>query len=133
MTQAVTIDKSTALNELYSRITQIAEAMGGRVSRIKPSVSFPSAEGAAPRIEDVPALCVDMPDNFQVEFAPSYPLSLPSDLLVRAKRTHGRLRESDWHFNFAPDGWRRIHAPLSDDEIRECLTPEEGASLRESP
>jgi hypothetical protein len=124
MTQPVTSDKSTALNELYCRITQIAEAMGGRVFPIKSSLPFPSATVAAPRFEDVPALQVDMPNDFRVEFVPSYPLSFPSDLSMRAKRTHGGLRKNDWHFNFAQDGWRRTQAPLSDDEIRVCLTPE---------
>jgi hypothetical protein len=124
MTQPVASDKSRALNELYCRITQIAEAMGGRVFPIESSLSFPSATVADPRFEDVPALRVDMPDDFRVEFVPSYPLSFPSDLSMRAKRIHGGLRKSDWHFNFAPDGWRRTQAPLSDDEIRVCLTPE---------
>ena len=124
MTQLLTSDKTAALNELYRRITQIAESMGCHASAITSSPSVQRAMGAVPRIEDDPALRVDMPDDFQVEFAPSYPLSFPSDLSVRAKRTHRGLRKRDWHFNFGPDGWRRTQVPLSDDEIRGCLTPE---------
>lgn len=124
MAQPVTSDKVTSLNELYLRVTQVAEAMGGRVSPNTSSLSFPSATLAAPRVEDAPALRVEMPEDFKVEFAPSYPLSFPSNLSVRAKRTHGGRRINDWHFNLAPDGWRRTQVQLSDDEIRLCLRPE---------
>lgn len=123
MTQPLTSDKTTALDELYCRITRVAEAMGSHATIMRTSVSFPCTAVAAPSVEDDPALRVEMPDDFQVEFAPSYPLSFPSTLSVRAKRTHARLRKSDWHFNLGPDGWRRTQAPLSDDEIRMCLTP----------
>lgn len=73
MMQLVTSDKSTALNEFYRRITQIAEAMGGHASPIKSSLLFPIAMVAAPRSEEVPALRVNMPDDLEIEFSPSYP------------------------------------------------------------
>jgi hypothetical protein len=69
MIEQVGGNKSAALNDLYSRITRIAEAMGGAVSRSASSRSFPSAMVAVPRSEEVPALHVEMPDSFQVDFA----------------------------------------------------------------
>ncbi len=117
-------DKSAALDELYGRITQIAGAMGGTTSRSLSSLAFPSAMTASPRTEDVPSLCVKMPDKFQVDFAPSNPLSIGNALSVKAARTLGVSRKSDWIFSFGPKGWQRTNTPLSDDEIRACLTPE---------
>jgi len=115
-------DKLGRLEELYSRITRIAGAMGGTAFRTVLRLSFPAEKVAAPRSEGTPALVAKMPDNFGVVFAPTFPLSVMSALLVRARRTHAGLLESDWHCNFGPDGWRRTQAPLSDDEIRACLT-----------
>jgi len=120
----LTGDKSAALDELYRRITRFAEVMGGTASRTVLSVSVPVAMVSAPRSEDAPALVAEMPGNFRVDFAPSFPLSIGNALSVRAVRTHAGLRKNDWTLNFGPDGWRRTQAPLSDDEIRACLTPE---------
>jgi hypothetical protein len=117
-------NKSAALNELYSRIMQIAGAMGGTASQSSVSISMPSAMVVAPRGEHVPALYVEMPNGFRVEFTPSLPLNTPFVLSVQVRRTHHGLPKNGWMFNFCPDGWRRTLAPLSDDEIRECLTPD---------
>jgi hypothetical protein len=87
------------------------------------SLSFPSAIVAAPATETVPALHVEMPDFFRLEMAPPHPLSIGNALTVRVKRTHGSARKSDWNFSFGPKGWQRTQDPLSDDEIRQCLTP----------
>jgi hypothetical protein len=117
-------NKSAVLDELYYRIAQIAEAMDGTASPLVSRQSLPSQMVATPSSENVQALWVRLPDEFQVEFAPSHPLSIGNALSVRAVRTHAGLRKSDWTLNFGPDGWRRTQAPLSDDEIRACLTPE---------
>ncbi len=118
------LQKSAALDQLYGRITEIAGAMGGTAVRILEPVSFPNAMEDTPRRENAPALHMDMPDDFRVEFAPSFPLSIGNALSVRAVRTHGGGRKNDWTFTHSPDGWRRTQAPLSDDEIRACLKPE---------
>jgi hypothetical protein len=118
------LQKSAALDQLYGRITEIAGAMGGTAVRILEPLSFPNAMVDTPRRENAPALHVDLPDDFRVEFAPSFPLSIGSALSVSAVRTHAGGRKTDWAFNFGADGWRRTQVPLSDDEIRACLTPE---------
>ena len=46
-----------------------------------------------------------MPDSFQVEFAPSFPLSIWNALSVRAKRFHAGLPKTEWGFNLGPDGF----------------------------
>jgi hypothetical protein len=117
-------EKSTALDSLYSRIERIAYAMRGRMTRSIRERSIPSVMVAVPRSEGVPTLLAEMPDSFEVEFAPPYPLSIGNVLLLRAKRIHYRSPKTDWQFTFGPDGWRGTQAPLSDDEIRVCLTPE---------
>lgn len=124
MTQQTSGNKSVALYELYSRIMQIAEAMGGTASPHAVIRSVPGAMMAGPRGADVPALRVEMPDSFQVDFAPPYPLSTGSALSVQATSTHCGLRKTDCSFSFGPDGWRRTQAPLSDDEVRAFLAPE---------
>ena len=65
-----------------------------------------------------------MPDNFQVEFAPSQALGLGNALSVVAQRMHNGGRKNDWTFNFAQGAWRVRRCDLSDEEIRKCITPE---------
>lgn len=117
-------EKSAALKGFYRRIEKIADGMDGSVTRLTASRSIPSAMIASPRAEDVPTLLIEMPDSFRVEFSPPFPLSLGNALTVHAKRNHSGYRKTDWQFIFGPEGWRRSQAPLSDDEIRACLTPE---------
>lgn len=117
-------NKSADLYRLYSRVMQIAEVMGGSASPIAVGRSLPSAMVGFPRSEIVSALRVMMPDGFQVDFAPFYPLSIGTTLTVQAIRVDNGSRKTDWLIRLAPDAWKRGQAPLSDDEIRECLTPE---------
>ncbi len=117
-------NKSGALNNLYSRIAQIAVAMGGTATATTESRSFESATVATPRSEDVPALLVEMRDAFQVEFAPSRALSAHGVLSVKAKRTHSGSRKSDWDFILLQDEWRYGGKSISDDDLRKCLTAE---------
>jgi hypothetical protein len=124
MTLLTLNDKTSALDQLYGRITEIAGTMEGTAVRILEHVSFPNAMVDTPRRENAPALHVALPNDFRVEFAPSFPLSSGNALSVRAVRTRAGGRKTDWAFNFGPDGWRRIQDPSSDDEIRTCLTPE---------
>jgi len=115
--------KTAALHELYRRIARVAEEMGGTATRVLSSRSVPSAIVATLHRENVPGLCVQMPDDFRVDFAPFYPLSMGSALTVQARRTQSGRGKSGRTFDFAQDGWRSVKVPLSDDEIRACLTP----------
>jgi hypothetical protein len=124
MTQQTHGNKSVALYELYSRITQIAEAMGGTASPYAAVRCIPSAMMAGSHSADVPALHVEMPNSLQVDFAPPYPLNIENALFVQAHCTHGGFCKSDWSFSFGPNGWRGTQAPLSDDEVRACLSPD---------
>lgn len=124
MTQPTIDNRIATLDDLYGRITRTAEAIGGRASRNRSCLAVPLQMVAEPRTEDVPALQVEMPDSFQVNFAPLYPLSAGNALSVQARRTHHGARKNDWFFNFGPDGWRRTQVLLSEEEIRACLTPE---------
>jgi hypothetical protein len=130
MTQQITDTKTTALVELYSRVTRVAGAMGGTASPYTSSLSVQSAMAPpsplGPRAEDAPALLVNMPKGFEVDFAPSNPLSIGTALSVTATRTVGAGRKSDRSFIFGPDGcWHMTQDhPLTDDEIRVCLTLE---------
>jgi hypothetical protein len=124
MTLMTVNDKTSALGKLYERVTRIAEAMGGTASHEVWALTVPGQMTAGYQSENAPVLCAKMPDSFQADFAPSFPLSIGSALSVRAMRTHAGGRKTDWTFNFGPDGWHRTQDPLSDDEIRTCLTPE---------
>jgi len=124
MTLLTVNDKSAALCKLYDRITRVAEAMGGTATHQVLALTIPGAMTAGYQSENAPALRAEMPDSFQVEFAPSFPLSIGNALSVKARRTHAGFSKTEWGFTLGPDGWRRTQAPLSDDEIRACLTPE---------
>jgi hypothetical protein len=124
LTHLTSDTKTAALCGLYARIKRIAVDAGGDPSSPTIKLSFPSPGVATPRTEDAPALRIAMPDGFQLDFAPSNPLSLGSTLSVTATRTNNGRRKNDWTFRFEPRGWRRTNSLLSDDEIRECLKPE---------
>jgi hypothetical protein len=116
--------KSAALSELYRRIIPIVETMGGVAVQVAVPLSHWRANVAEPRIEEVPALRAKMPDGLRAEFAPIAPLSTLLPTLVRVRRARFGLPESDWSLTHLPDGWHWTQTPLSDDEIRKCLTPE---------
>lgn len=113
----------TALRELFERIIEVAKGMGGKVregaSRLRRNVDV-----LLPRSENVPALEVEMPDSFHVELAPSNPLGMGNVVSVRARRIHYGGGKDDWTFSFVQGVWRTGQNPLSDDDIRRCLTPE---------
>lgn len=119
MTQQTSINKTAALDDLYARFTRVAREMGGAASRLAWPVTL-DVEVPSRRTEDAPALRVEMPDGFQVELVPRFPLSSPGNTLsVQAIRTLTGARKTDRNFNFGPNGWQVL-----DDEIRSCLTPE---------
>jgi len=117
-------EKSAALDLLYARISRTAEAMGGNAAPRLAAIGFTNAEVAIPRSEVVNALLVEMPDGLQVELTPAHPLSIGNVVSVRAVRRHDEGRKNDWTFNFVNGEWRVTQNPLSDDEVRKCLTLE---------
>jgi hypothetical protein len=125
MNQFTIEQKSAVLNTLYCRIERIATNMKGTASRGNTERSLPSAAVAVPKSENVLILRVTIPGGFRVEFAPFYPLSHPgNNLVVQATRFQNDVRKNDWQFRFNGHEWQRTQNPLSDEEIRECLTPE---------
>ena len=116
--------KIAALDILYARVSRAAEAMGGKAAPRLAAIAFRSADVAIPQTEAVNALLVEMPDSFQLELTPAHPLSIGNVVSVRAVRKHGGGRKNDWVFNFVNGEWQATQSPLSDDEIRKCLTPE---------
>lgn len=124
MTLMTVNDKAAVLGKLYDRVMRIAKEMGGTATHQVCALTVPAQMTAAHKSENVPALIVEMPDDFQVELAPSFPLSIGSALSVRINRLHAGYPKNEWTFNYSPDGWRRTQALLLDEEIRACLTPE---------
>jgi hypothetical protein len=120
----VSEEKIAALDILYARISRAAEAMGGKAAPRLAAIAFRGAEFAIPQTEAVNALLVEMPDGLRVELIPAHPLSIGNVVSVRAERRHAGGRKNDWAFNFVNGEWRATQSPLSDDEIRKCLTPE---------
>lgn len=125
MATLTTEEKIAALNTLYYRVGQVAGAMGGAASPVNEPITYLSVSQVIPRTEVTHALRVEMPGYFVVIFSPTFPLKEPGNAIsVRAKRTHNGGRKSDWTFILAPNGWQRTQQPLTDDELRECLTPQ---------
>ncbi len=99
--------------------------MNGRPYRAVERLSYPSAMAAGtPPGEDVATLRVTMPNGFDVEFCPLYPLSIGNPLVVRAKRIFKGQPKNDYTFTLGKNDWAYGVAPLSDDDIRRCVTPD---------
>ena len=123
MTEQTSGARAAALDDLYSRISRIAGQMGGTASPRTSAVGFLAASVLSSHNENAPALHVEMPGGFRVDFAPLHPLSTGNALSVRATRTMSGARMTDWSRNLGPDGdWQGTKGPLSDGEIRACLT-----------
>jgi hypothetical protein len=120
----VSEEKSAALDLLYARVSRVAEAMGGKAVPRLAAIKFASAVVDIPRTEAVNALLLEMPAGFQVELTPAHPLSIGNVVSVRAVRSHAGGRKTDWTFNFVNGEWQAAQGPLSEDQIRKCLTPE---------
>jgi hypothetical protein len=117
-------DKATALDSLYNHVARVAITMNGKPHRSVGHLSLPAAMIAEPRGEDVPTVRVTMPNAFEVELCPTFPLSAGNALSVRAKRIYRGQPKNDYTFVFGPSGWTRGAGSLSDDDIRSCLTPD---------
>jgi len=117
-------EKAIALGNLYDHVQRVAVRMNGRASRDVEHLALPAAMRAEPRGENVGTVCVAMPNGVEVEFCPTVPLSSGNALSVRAKRIYRGQPKSDYTFVFGPSGWTRGADPVSDDDIRSCLTPD---------
>ena len=123
-TQQAIIEKEfAALEALYSRIVPIAETMGGRAARVASQQGIANAMEPTGQRQMVPALLLEMPNDFEVKFTPCYPLGTGHSLLVRVRRLHGGVPKNSMTFHFGHDGWQGTKGPLSDDDLREWLTP----------
>ena len=123
-TRQAIIDKEfAALEALYGRVVSIAEAMGGRATRVASQQGIPNAMQPTGQSQMVPALILEMPNDFEVKFTPCYPLGTGYSLLVRVRRLHGGVPKNSMTFHFGHDGWQGTKGPLSDDELRQWLTP----------
>jgi hypothetical protein len=117
------VDKIPLLDQLYARIAKTAQGMGGAAVRTTEVRHFEGVIVESPRVEEVPALHVEMPNCFEVDFAPDRALEPPGNTLsVKARRIHHGSRKSDWRCTFVQGQWQ-ADGPLSDDTIRACLTP----------
>lgn len=117
-------NKTTALGLLYSRISAIAHAMGGRATAGTIPFLIPGISTAERQTQNAPTLHAEMTSSFDVQFIPTYPLSIGNALGVRAVRTYNGGRKNDWTFTYLQDGWYVNAGLLSDVEIQGCLTPE---------
>jgi hypothetical protein len=116
------LDKASALDALYARVTQMAGDMEGAARRLLAPVAFLNTTVATPCYEHTPALHIDMPNDLRVEFSPSSPLSTPYILNVNVRRTHQGFAKSSSAINFIEGSWLVGQIPLSDDQIRAWLT-----------
>lgn len=122
MSALTVTDKTAALDGLYGRIAQIADAMGGASARDTVPISHMAATVAEPRTESAPALHIQMPDDFRVEFTPSGPLSTPYILSVNIRCTHRGLMKHGSSTNFVGGLWRVGLVELSEEQVRSWLT-----------
>jgi hypothetical protein len=118
------VDKLAAIERLYNRIETIAKAMSGVPCALTAYVGFPADISSEPILKDTPALVAKMPNDFRVEFVPDRPLIAPGELQVWARRIHSGSRKTDMQFHFVSNGWQTDGSPLSDEQIRACLTPD---------
>jgi hypothetical protein len=98
--------------------------MGGNSYRGESDVAFETAMVFLPRTEHAPSLHVEMSSGLVADFAPSRPLSVESVLLVQARRWLHVSRIADRAFTFLNGEWLYISQPLTEDQIRQCLTLE---------
>ncbi len=123
MNRQIEESQRTALGNLYNRIEQITNDMNGTSEEMNVPKSLPSQMCDGPSSQSVSALRVKLPGDLTVDFTPKYPLGSANALWVPAKRTCRSGILSDMLFSFVGEEWRSDGKALSDEMIRECLTP----------
>jgi hypothetical protein len=116
-------DKRPVLEEFYKRIAAVVEYEGGSSTAVNARRTI-TVQTATPKVEGVPALLAKMPNDFEVEFAPTDALGIGNVINVRATRRHrGLVKDSIYVFTFATDGvWKYASRPVADGDIKACLT-----------
>lgn len=117
-------DKRAALDGLFGRIAPIARAMGGKSYPGESYVAFEADVALSPRTEAVPSLHVEMVNGLVADFGPSRPLRGDGVLLVQARRWFHVSRIADRTFNFSNGEWQTVGRPLTEEQIRHCLSLE---------
>ena len=121
-------DKGIALDELYGRIAPVARAIGGKSYYGESEVAFEPAMVFLQRRQRAPSLHVEMSSGLVADFAPIRPLCADSVLSVQGRRCLRVSRKADWVFSFLNGEWLCVNRPLTEQQIRQCLTLE-GALL----
>jgi hypothetical protein len=121
--------QKAALRNLYHRIKQIAKSMSGSSEEMDVSSSLPDQMLDGPSSLCVPALQIELANGYVVDFRPSIPLGFGNALTVSVRGTLPIGLSKDVGFSFVNDEWRFGGQTLSDELIRECLTPKGPAPI----
>ena len=116
------LDKATALHELYGRVENVARELGGTSVRLMEPLRFLNAMVSSPRHENTPSLHAVMPNDFRAELTPTNPLSTPFVLGVNVRRIHRGFPKNGSYLHFLNGAWLVGQTPLSDDQIRRWVT-----------
>ena len=116
--------KKAALTILYTRIKNIVENMNGtcRETELPSSLSDQMSDG--PSNLSSTGLHVELLNGLVVDFQPQNPLGIGNALSVNARRVlPGSGTFGDIGFSFVNSEWQAGRKTLTDEAIRECLTP----------
>ena len=123
MFQQIAEIQKAALRNLYDRTKQIAKSMSGTFMEMEVGSSLPDQMLDGPSSLGVPALRVELANGYVVDFKPALPLGFGNALTVSARGTLPSGLSKDVGFSFVNDEWRFGGQILSDELIREYLTP----------
>jgi len=116
--------QEAALRNLFERIKQIVKSMNGSSEEMKVSSSLPEQMCDGPSNVTVTTLHVELPSGLMVDFKPQNLLGIGNILSVNARRMLSeRGTFGDIGFSFVKGQWQSGRGILSDEMIRECITP----------
>jgi len=124
MFQQIAEIQKAALRNLYGRIKQLAKIMNGTYTETELPSSLSEQMSDSPGNLSVTALHAELPNGLVVDFKPQNPLGIGNALSVNARRIlPGSGTLTDIGFSFVNGEWQSGGKTLSDEAIRECLTP----------
>lgn len=123
MNQQIAEIQEAALRDLYERVKQMAECMNGTSTEAAIPSALPDQMCDGRSNLEVTVLHVEVPNGLMVDFKPQNPLGLGSALSVLARRSLPSGVLSDIGFSFVNGEWQSVGKTLTDEVIRECLTP----------